>query len=104
MNRPAGRNGDAEKIEARLPRPARRFVRGLRRPGMRWIRRPLGVLLVIGGVLGFLPVLGFWMVPFGLLLLAEDYPPLQRPIRRAVVAFERSWRRIRRRWSGRRVR
>src|SRR5215467_15648034 len=29
-----------------------------------------------GGVFGFLPVLGFWMFPLGLVLLADDVPPL----------------------------
>jgi hypothetical protein len=36
-----------------------------------------GLLLTCGGLLGFLPVLGFWMLPIGLLLLAEDVPPLR---------------------------
>ena len=34
----------------------------------------VGLLLVIGGVLGFLPVLGFWMVPLGLLVIFFDVP------------------------------
>ncbi len=28
---------------------------------------------MVGGVLGFLPVLGFWMIPLGLLVLAPDF-------------------------------
>lgn len=31
-------------------------------PGLRLL---LGVVLMAGGVLGFLPVLGFWMLPLG---------------------------------------
>ncbi len=38
----------------------------------------LGLVIIAGGVMGFLPVLGFWMVPLGLALLATDIPPLQR--------------------------
>jgi hypothetical protein len=30
-----------------------------------------------GGVLSFLPILGIWMLPFGLALLAEDLPMLR---------------------------
>jgi hypothetical protein len=33
---------------------------------------------MIGGVAGFLPVLGFWMIPVGLALIALDIPPLRR--------------------------
>ncbi|MEZ5887623.1 MAG: hypothetical protein R3D56_12185 [Paracoccaceae bacterium] len=29
-------------------------------------RAALGLCLIIGGIFGFLPVLGFWMVPLGL--------------------------------------
>lgn len=92
---------DAERVEARLPRPVRRVVHSMRGPRLRWVRLPLGGLLVVGGFLGFLPVLGFWMIPFGLLLLAEDYPPLQRTLRRGLIAFERWWRRARRRFARR---
>jgi hypothetical protein len=39
-----------------------------------WLRKTIGILLVIGGLLGFLPVLGYWMIPVGLALLAVDWP------------------------------
>lgn len=32
-------------------------------PGLRTI---LGLVLIAGGMLGFLPVLGFWMIPLGI--------------------------------------
>jgi hypothetical protein len=35
-------------------------------------------------MLGFLPVLGFWMLPIGLALLAYDVPPMRRPLARAL--------------------
>jgi UPF0716 family protein affecting phage T7 exclusion len=38
----------------------------------------IGILLIIGGVLGFLPVLGFWMIPLGLLVLSIDLPAVRR--------------------------
>ena len=48
-------------------------------PGVRGVA---GVSLMIGGVLGFLPVLGFWMFPAGLALLSLDVPPLRRRLDR----------------------
>lgn len=49
-------------------------------PGLRlWV----GFVLMIGGMLGFLPVLGFWMIPLGLAIAALDIRPLARAWRRA---------------------
>lgn len=43
------------------------------------VRASVGVSLVIAGVLGpFLPVLGLWMVPMGLVLLSVDFPVARR--------------------------
>ena len=47
-----------------------------------WLRRTAGVLLVIGGILGMLPVLGFWMLPLGLGLLSADSPLARRYYRK----------------------
>jgi hypothetical protein len=60
----------------------------------------LGILLVIGGVFSFLPVLGFWMLPFGLFLLAIDIPFLRRPVGRLIIWAEWAWTR----WQMRRRR
>ena len=57
----------------------------LQLPTSRLIRIPIGVLLVIGGVLGFLPILGFWMIPLGLLVLSVDLPFVRRWRRRVTV-------------------
>lgn len=54
-----------------------------------WLRKAIGVLLVIGGCLGFLPVLGYWMLPLGLALLAVDFPVIRRMNRRVLVWYER---------------
>ncbi|MBM1220123.1 hypothetical protein JQU17_09270 [Ponticoccus sp. SC2-23] len=53
----------------------------------RWrpVRVPVAFLLVLGGVFSILPILGLWMLPAGLLLLAIDIPPLQRPVGRLIV-------------------
>lgn len=78
-------------FEAKLsPRPAG-FVRWLRRPSSRWVRIPLSLLLVLGGLLSFLPILGLWMLPLGLLLIAQDVPLLQEPLARMLGWIERKW-------------
>ena len=72
---------DERRIESlirRLPLGFPRGIRWLRRPEARWLRLPAGILLIAGGFLGFLPLLGFWMIPLGLILLAEDIPLLRR--------------------------
>ena len=49
----------------------------------------VGALLVIGGFLGFLPVLGFWMIPLGLLILSIDLPAVRKKRRQWTVKFGR---------------
>lgn len=58
-------------------------------PGHPVIRIILGSLLLVGGFLGFLPILGFWMVPLGLLILAVDIPMARRLRRRIEIRFGR---------------
>ena len=58
-------------------------------PRSRALRMTIGFALLIGGVLGFLPVLGFWMVPLGLLVLSIDIPAVRRARRRFVVWWYR---------------
>jgi hypothetical protein len=38
------------------------------------VRSLVGVALVAGGFLGFLPILGFWMLPVGVAFIALDLP------------------------------
>ena len=90
-----------DRAERLLPGTFGRWVAHLREPSASWVRVPLGVLLVLGGLLGFLPVLGFWMVPLGLLLLALDVALLRRPTARVLVGGERLWGRLRRAWRTR---
>jgi len=67
-----------DRLIERLPLGLPGKVRWLRRPSSRWLRIPAGVLLILGGFLSILPLFGIWMLPLGLVLLAEDAPPLQR--------------------------
>lgn len=41
-------------------------------PGLRSL---LGLGLIVGGFFGFLPVLGFWMLPLGVAFISMDLPP-----------------------------
>ena len=59
------------------------------RRGLNWIRRKvpfglrflLGLLLIVGGIFGFLPVLGFWMIPLGIAVAAFDVRRILRWLR-----------------------
>ena len=57
----------------------------LKLPESRWLRTLIGVALIFGGILGFLPILGFWMVPLGLLVLSHDSHFVRRQRRRFAV-------------------
>lgn len=54
-------------------------------PQSRRSRIGVGVAFIVGGTLGFLPVLGFWMIPVGLVILSIDVPYIRRRRRRIVV-------------------
>ena len=54
-------------------------------PASRLARMAIGIGLVIAGFLGFLPILGFWMVPLGLIILSVDVPLVRRWRRQAAV-------------------
>ncbi|PZA13156.1 hypothetical protein DNX69_05245 [Rhodopseudomonas palustris] len=78
-------------FESKLPPRPAHFVGWLRRPSSKYVRLPLGVALVGGGMLSFLPVLGLWMLPLGMVLIAQDVPALERPTARALNWVERKW-------------
>lgn len=78
-------------FESKLPRRGARFAGWLRKPSSRLVRFPLGLLLMVGGVFSFLPVLGLWMLPLGLVLVAQDVPPLQKPTAKTLGWIERKW-------------
>lgn len=82
-------------IERRFPSTAG-FLGWLRRPGSRIFRVPLAILLLLGGVFSFLPILGIWMLPLGLLLLALDIAFLRTPVANAIIRVMRKWQEWRR--------
>ena len=60
-----------------LPKSWRSTARWLRQPAQRWLRIGVAVLLIVGSLLSILPLFGLWMLPLGLVLLAEDVPVLR---------------------------
>jgi hypothetical protein len=58
-------------------------------PRSRIGRVVVGLILIFGGVLGFLPILGFWMLPLGFLVLSHDLPFVRRQRRRIALWWAR---------------
>ena len=73
----------------------RLFGRTIRLPRSKPARIAIGVVLVVLGLFGFLPVLGFWMIPLGLLVLSYEFTTVRRWRRRMIVRWGR-WRGTRR--------
>ena len=70
--------------------PALRRPIGLIRARGWWVvRMPIAILLIIGGMLSILPILGLWMLPLGLLLLAVDLPLMRGPISSVIIKGRR---------------
>ncbi len=68
--------GRVRHLRRRIQVSARRHLP----PGARLL---VGLALILGGLFGFLPVLGFWMLPLGVAVAALDIVPLWRCLRRA---------------------
>ena len=67
------------------------MIAWVRKPEARIVRIPLGVLCILGSFLWFLPVLGLWFLPLGLLLVAQDLPFLRRPVGRMTLYLLDRW-------------
>jgi hypothetical protein len=75
--------------DTRMAHKVRIFNRHWHLPKSKPIRIGLGILLIALGLLGFLPVLGFWMIPLGLLVLSIDIPIVRRWRRQLAVWWHR---------------
>jgi hypothetical protein len=75
---------EMDRLQGHMPGWAGRNLDRLRRPRAVWVRVPAGLALTGGGVFSFLPVLGIWMLPVGLALLAHDVPVMRRPLARVL--------------------
>ena len=86
------------RLEHEVPGKVARVLRSLRHPDSRWVRIPVGVLLILGGIFSILPFLGLWMLPLGLLLIAYDIPMLQKPVGRFTLWAIHKWASFRQRF------
>ncbi len=91
-----------DEIERHAPPRLRRVISKMRQPQARWIRLPLGVLCILGSFLWFLPVLGLWFLPLGLLLVAQDVRFLRRPVGNMTLYLLARWEQLRNWWKRRR--
>lgn len=85
------------RVQAMLPEGMARALNWLISPGAVWVRLPIAFLFVIGGIFSFLPILGIWMLPLGILLIAVDVPVAAHWVVSIWPQIERWWRRRQRR-------
>jgi hypothetical protein len=88
-----------EMLDQRVPVSISRFIRWLRQPSSFAIRVIVALLFILGGIFSFLPILGLWMLPLGLLLIAQDVPFLQKPIVAVLAWVEAKWKWLRTKWK-----
>jgi hypothetical protein len=69
--------------------PLKVFGREFHLPRSRAARIAIGVVLIFFGFLGFLPILGFWMIPLGLLVLSGEFSAIRKLRRRLTVWWGR---------------
>ena len=76
--------------------PSIRFgKKSIKLPQSRLLRVGIGGAFLAGGVFSFLPVLGIWMLPVGLIVLSHDFPRIRRFRRKWDVRLARRWARFR---------
>jgi len=76
--------------------PSIRFgKRIVKLPKSRVARVGIGSAFIAGGMFSFLPVLGIWMIPVGLVVLSHDFPRIRRFRRQWEVRLARRWARFR---------
>jgi hypothetical protein len=85
----AQRERRLDQLIDRLPKSWQSTARWLRQPSRRWLRICVGALLIVGSFLSILPLFGLWMLPVGLVLLAEDVGVLRRAVDRILEWIER---------------
>ena len=88
-------------IDRRVPTRVSQFIRWLRKPSSFAVRLIVASLLIVGGFFSFLPILGLWMLPLGLLFIAQDMPLLQKPLVKALTWIEARWEFLKVKWRSR---
>ena len=77
-------------------RPVLDRLTGQRHP---YVRIAIALILIVGGLAGALPVVGFWMLPLGLLVLALDVRAIRPSVSAAFIRSRRALRLWRRRMA-----
>jgi hypothetical protein len=80
------------RLQARLPGRLARAVAWLVSPSAVLLRLPLAILFIIGGIFSFLPVLGVWMLPLGIMRIAVDIAYVRRWVVYVWPMIEARWR------------
>ena len=68
-----------------------RLVRLVQRRVPPGVRSLVGLVVMAAGILGFLPVLGFWMLPIGAVIVVTDVPPLRRRLDHWLIDTRRRY-------------
>lgn len=79
---------DRQGMTAWISAKSKRAIQWTERSVPLGLRLVLGLLLIGGGVFGFLPVLGFWMIPLGLAVAALDIRPLCQALKTLMSRYE----------------
>lgn len=90
------------RLKQKMPDRLARIITWLIGPSAILVRLPLGLFFIAGGLFSFLPILGIWMLPLGILLIAVDVPPVRRWVIRTWPKIEARWRLWRARRAARR--
>jgi hypothetical protein len=90
-----------DRIDQRVPPKVSGFIGWLRKPSSLVVRWLIALLLIVGGIFSFLPVLGMWMLPLGVIFIAQDVPVLQRPLVSALEWTEAKWEQLKAAWERR---
>lgn len=81
-----------DRLKKKMPDRVARVIAWLVGPTAILVRLPLGLFLIAGGIFSFLPLLGIWMLPLGILLIAVDVPFVRRWVIRTWPKMEARWR------------
>jgi hypothetical protein len=85
--------GFFDMLDDKETMPPRRIIKMLGRemtmPRSRRARIGIGIGLTVLGLFGFLPILGFWMIPLGILILSYEYAVVRRARRRTALWWGR---------------
>ena len=88
-----------QMIDRRVPTRLSAWIRWLRKPNSFAVRVIVAIMLVLGGIFSFLPVLGLWMLPLGLLLISQDVLFLQKPLVATLAWIEGKWVWLKGKWK-----